>query len=74
MDDDDLYSLRAIRLLTRSMRYWAGASGGEKDRLPEDEWRCGGVTLYYNYYYSAPSSPSPFQRANLIAHPSTHDI
>jgi hypothetical protein len=31
LDDDDLYSLRAIRVSKRSMRYWAG--GGEKDRL-----------------------------------------
>ena len=37
------------------MRYWAG--GGEKDRLPVDEWRCGGgVTLYYSYS----AVPPPF--------------
>jgi hypothetical protein len=52
IDDDDLYSLRAIRV-KRSMRYWAGE--GEKDRRPVDEWWCGGVTLYYNY--SAPPPP-----------------
>jgi hypothetical protein len=48
IDDGDLYSLRAIRVLGDR------CATGRVEVRRIDEW-CGGVTLYFNY--SAPSHP-----------------